>query len=293
MAHLAHETLSFIRRHPRWGLTQVPRVELRAARLERVWRWPVMLVLLATIPAFYAELLQVAPPLIAPAAYLAGALVLAAALAHVASRRSQPVLHLLTNPADLLLVPGLALAAILPSSGSSNLALALRLGVAFLTLVRMVWSMQHLLTRGSIAYLLLVALIVLGFCGLGFWWLEPSVHSLPDGLWLAFTTAATVGFGDVVPTTAASKIFSVFVVLLGYGVLSLVTAAIATSWIETEERRMERDIVRDVHREIASLRRELQQLRAELVAQGPARTGATEAAHTPAPPTDETHQGNH
>ncbi|MBI3369063.1 MAG: ion transporter [Burkholderiales bacterium] len=131
----------------------------------------------------------------------------------------------------------------------------------------MVWAMQRLITRGGLAYLLLIAVAVLGACGVGFWWLEPRTPTLADGLWLAFTTAATVGFGDVVPSTAASKIFSVFVVLLGYGVLSLVTAAIATHWVETGERRIEHEILRDMHRQMDALRGEIAALRVELQGQ--------------------------
>jgi voltage-gated potassium channel len=111
-----------------------------------------------------------------------------------------------------------------------------------------------------------VSLAVLLACGLGFWWLEPTTPDLASGLWLAFTTAATVGYGDLVPTTPASRIFAVFVVLLGFGVLSLVTAAIAAHWVETEERRMEREILRDMRRELGQLRQELVSLRAAVQA---------------------------
>ncbi|KAB0577726.1 two pore domain potassium channel family protein [Ideonella dechloratans] len=128
----------------------------------------------------------------------------------------------------------------------------------------MVWAQQHLVTRGGVTYLLTVSLGVLLACGLGFWWLEPTTPTLADGMWLAFTTAATVGYGDVVPTTAASKIFSVFVVLLGFGVLTLVTAAIATKWVETEERLIEREIIHDMRHEMTLLRRELAALRNEV-----------------------------
>ena len=159
---------------------------------------------------------------------------------------------------------GLVAAALLPSSHDSPVILGFRLLVAFGTLLRMLWALQHLVTRGGLTYLLMVAVLVLLGCGLGFWWLEPTAPTLADGMWLAFTTAATVGYGDIVPTTPAAKIFSVFVVLLGFGVLTLVTAAIATSWVETEERRIEREILRDMRREMASVRHELAELREEL-----------------------------
>ncbi|MBK9359857.1 MAG: two pore domain potassium channel family protein [Rubrivivax sp.] len=127
----------------------------------------------------------------------------------------------------------------------------------------MLWSMQGLITRGGVTYLLLLSVGVLGLCGAGFWWLEPRTPTFADGLWLAFTTAATVGYGDVVPTTPASKIFAVFVVLLGFGVLTMVTAAIAATWIESEEREIEREILRDMRHQIDRLQVEIVALRAE------------------------------
>jgi voltage-gated potassium channel len=258
------ETRTFVQRAARWGLAGAPKESPRAARAERRWRWPVMLVLLTTIPAFYADLLQSASSVWADAAYLAGAFVLTLSLVHVSTKTRNAARHLGANPTDLVLVAGLVAAAVLPSSQTSGLALGVRLMVAFMTLLRMLWTMQHLITRGGVTYLLVTAVIVLAACGLGFWWLEPSTPTLAKGMWLAFTTAATVGYGDYVPTTPASKIFAVFVVLLGYGVLSLVTAAIATSWVETEERRIEREFLRDMRREMDSLRKELTLLRETL-----------------------------
>jgi voltage-gated potassium channel len=248
-------------RRPHWGLTLA--VEGHAARVERRWRAPVVLVLLFTIPAFYAELLEAQAPPVAMLAYLLAAAVLGGALAHTARRCAHPRRHLLANGADLLLVAGLLLAAFLPAGEESPLSLVLRLGVSVLTLVRMLWAMQGLITRGGVTYLLLLSLGVLGLCGAGFWWLEPRTPTFGDGLWLAFTTAATVGYGDVVPTTPASKIFAVFVVLLGFGVLTMVTAAIAATWIETEERQIEREILRDMRYQIDKLRVEIVALRAE------------------------------
>lgn len=264
----ALDSRSFTAPEHHWGLSGAPRDNVRATRVEQAWRWPVVMVLLTTIPAFYADLLKSTTTPLADAAYLIGALVLLMSRLHVGSQTRHPARHLLANPTDLLLVIGLVTAALLPSSLDSAAALGLRLLVAFMTLLRMLWAMQHLINRGGVTYLLLMAVIVLLGCGLGFWWLEPTTPTLAQGMWLAFTTAATVGYGDLVPTTAASKIFAVFVVLLGFGVLSLVTAAIATSWVETEERRIEREFLRDMRREMDGLRKELALLRETLQEQG-------------------------
>ena len=234
-----------------------------APRSAEVWRWITLGALLSTIPAFYGELNSAALPSWAPALYALAALTLSAALWQAqrwpVHQRPPPGLRLL----DLLLVLGLLVAAVLPSSSLSQTALAWRLALAFLTLAAMVWRLQHLVTRGGVVYLMMAALGVLLLCGVGFWWLEPRAPTLADGLWLAFTTAATVGYGDIVPSTPASRIFSVFVVLLGLGVLTLATAAIATTWIETEERRIEREILHDLHRRLGMLHDEIAALRRE------------------------------
>ena len=90
-------------------------------------------------------------------------------------------------------------------SRSAAPSLGLRLLVSLLALLRMLWALQHLVTRGGVTYLLLLSLGVFGLCGVGFWWLEPRVLSCGDGLWLAFTTAATVGYGDIVPSTGGTS----------------------------------------------------------------------------------------
>ena len=96
--------------------------------------------------------------------------------------------------------------------------------------------------------------------------IDPNIHTLSDGLWLAFTTAATVGFGDVVPSTHASRAFSVIVVLLGLAVLSLVTASLSAIFVEQEVEAEERQIEKDLMHEIRHLRHEVTDLRREIKA---------------------------
>ena len=111
--------------------------------------------------------------------------------------------------------------------------------------------------------LAIAAALLLG-CGVVYWWIEPRTPTFSDGLWLAFVTASTIGYGDLVPTTHASRAFSVFVVLLGFAVLSLVTAAIAAIFVDSQERRMEREILHDLHRQVRALHEEMERLRADV-----------------------------
>lgn len=247
-----------------WGLRQPSRDDATARVIESRWRWAVLPALCATIPAFYAELLGEDGSALAGAAYALAAAVLAAALAHVARNCNDARAHVRANLTDVVLTCGLLASAALPPSSVAAVWLWVRLAVALLTLPRLVWMLRPMLARGSVLHLLLVAALVLMLCGVGYWWLEPTTPTLAQGLWLAFVTAATVGYGDVVPTTVASKIFSFFVVLLGFGVLSVVMAAIAAHWVESEEREIEREILRDMHRQIDALRQELKALRNDI-----------------------------
>lgn len=248
-----------------WGLRPAPHHAVRARVIELRWRWPILIALASTVPAFYAELLLATPPPLARLDYLLTACLVGGGLLHIGWRSGALADHLGANPLDLVLVAGLLLAAALPASSGSETALGLRLAVAGLTLVRALWALQHLITRGSVSYMLMLAAALLVLAGFGYWALEPSAKTLGDGLWLALVTASTIGYGDIVPTTPAAKIFSFFVVMLGFSVLSLVTAAIATRWVETEERTIEREILRNVHREIDALRHEIAALRQELI----------------------------
>ena len=122
----------------------------------------------------------------------------------------------------------------------------------------------HRLIRQGLVYSLLLALAILGLGGVGFWLIDPHIHTLSDGLWLAFTTAATVGFGDLVPSTHASRVFSVVVVLLGLAVLSLVTASLSAIFVEKEVEAEERAIEKELLSELRVLREELHSLRQEV-----------------------------
>ena len=118
--------------------------------------------------------------------------------------------------------------------------------------------------RRGLWYSLALCLVIMLFGGAGFWMLEPQVITLQDGLWLAFTTAATVGYGDMVPHTHAGRVFAALMVLLGLSVLSLVTASLAAIFVEqeveeevqTEERKIEHELMR----EIRALREQVQEL---------------------------------
>ena len=61
----------------------------------------------------------------------------------------------------------------------------------------------------------------------------PSVGS---GLWWAAQTVTTVGYGDNVPTNFAGRLIAVLVMLLGIGFLTVITAAITSTFVARSRR---------------------------------------------------------
>jgi voltage-gated potassium channel len=59
-----------------------------------------------------------------------------------------------------------------------------------------------------------------------------------QGLWWSVQTVTTVGYGDLVPTNTSGRLVAAVVMLLGLAFLSVITAAITSSFVAraTEER---------------------------------------------------------
>jgi voltage-gated potassium channel Kch len=60
--------------------------------------------------------------------------------------------------------------------------------------------------------------------------------SIGSGLWWAVQTVTTVGYGDHVPATVAGKLVASLVMLVGIGFLTVITAAITSTFISRPPR---------------------------------------------------------
>ena len=63
--------------------------------------------------------------------------------------------------------------------------------------------------------------------------------SIGTGLWWAAQTVTTVGYGDNVPTSSAGRLVAVLVMFVGIGFLTVVTAAITSTFV-AQARRVDR-----------------------------------------------------
>lgn len=164
-----------------------------------------------------------------------------------------------------------------------------RLALVAALFARGIGAIRRLFRRAALPYVFGMGLVAVLAGGAGFYWLEPTVHTYAEGLWLAFATGSTVGYGDFVPTTAASRLLAVLMVVVGFGLLSAMTAGIAALLIGEDETRLrqemhrdiramredlaamigmeERVLVRELHRDVRELRDEIAELRREIRAQ--------------------------
>jgi voltage-gated potassium channel len=60
---------------------------------------------------------------------------------------------------------------------------------------------------------------------------QENYPSIGSGLWWAVQTITTVGYGDVVPTTASGQFIAALVMLFGIGFLTVITAAITSAFV--------------------------------------------------------------
>ncbi len=119
--------------------------------------------------------------------------------------------------------------------------------VAFLKVARYssgLQSLGHVVLeeRSTLFGAFLVMLCLLLFAGSGIWLIESSVQpdrfgTLPDTLWWAMITLATVGYGDVVPVTPLGKMFTVLMILSGVGVFAIPVGIIVTGFAQVVARR--------------------------------------------------------
>jgi voltage-gated potassium channel len=136
----------------------------------------------------------------------------------------------------------------------------LRMGYCAIVFFRLLMLSGKYVVSCRLLHVVAFAIAVLAVAGTGFLWLEPRVHTYADGVWLAFITGATVGYGDLVPSTPASRIFAAFIVLLGYALFSVVTANISAMLVGEDEQRLEREL----HADMRMLRKEISLLHKEL-----------------------------
>jgi voltage-gated potassium channel len=86
--------------------------------------------------------------------------------------------------------------------------------------------------RGAAIVIASVSTVITVLAGLLVTVVEHDTYpSIGTGLWWAAQTVTTVGYGDNVPTSLAGRLVAVFVMFVGIGFLTVVTAAITSTFV--------------------------------------------------------------
>lgn len=221
------------------------------------WSEPVMLVLaLLSVPVFGAQLgVRDPDPLLDTTLDLlsgliwAGFLVQYLGLLYLAPRRWEMVR---THVLDLVLI-------VVPFLRPLRVVRVGRLLRPLVAAGRTVRAFQRVSARRGfhVVAAAITAIVVAG--GVLVWSFErhaagSGIQSLGDAMWWAVVTATTVGYGDYTPITIEGRAIAFVMMLVGIGLLSVITANIAAYFVETGEE------ATDLRSEVEQLRRQVDRL---------------------------------
>ncbi len=82
---------------------------------------------------------------------------------------------------------------------------------------------NKLIRETALPKVLIIFGIFFVICAFVVWANEPSVTNFGDALWYCYAVTTTVGFGDIVVTSPASRILSVILSIFAAGLIALLT----------------------------------------------------------------------
>jgi voltage-gated potassium channel len=213
-----------------------PAARLWAKRLE----WPMLLVALWIPVQWYLEETQAIGSILSDIAdwliWLAFLIETVLLSTLVKNKRE----YLLRNWMNLAIIIG-GLPIVWQYTPLVGLMRSLRLVLVVVLLARLSRNIRKLLSRHQLGSTLAVAFATLVLSGIIISRLDPSIGTAWDGMWWAWVTMSSVGYGDVVPHNAAGRLFGSLLILFGVVLLSLLTANLAAFFIDSEVEKMEQE----------------------------------------------------
>ncbi|MBL4782388.1 MAG: potassium channel family protein [Porticoccaceae bacterium] len=111
----------------------------------------------------------------------------------------------------------------------------LRVIIVLTLLMHIGGRVKKMLLRNELAATGLASMIVVIMAGILMSALEPNINSPGEGIWWAWVTITTVGYGDVVPQTPAGRAFAGIIIFLGIGLFAALTASFTSYFISQKE----------------------------------------------------------
>ncbi len=129
----------------------------------------------------------------------------------------------------------------------------LRFIILFRLILPQVFITHRLLSRNHFGMTLLIFLLVTLLSGVLVTYIDPEIGSLFQGIWWAWQTVTTVGYGDIIPNTVGGKAFAMLLMITGVSLYSLVAANLAAYFIERGHRQKVKKPERKVQMQLREL----------------------------------------
>ncbi len=126
---------------------------------------------------------------------------------------------------------------------------ALRLYILIAYLIHNFHVVRQVLHLHHLGYTLSIAAFIITMGGLFISAIDPAFKSPSEGVWWAWVSVTTVGYGDIVPQTNEGRIFAVLLILVGVVMISLITANISAYYFSKEaekETKLEQESIRRI-----------------------------------------------
>lgn len=118
------------------------------------------------------------------------------------------------------------------------IARSLRLFVLLSVVLRIAAFFRRVLGRNQLAPTLLAIFVITILAGVLVAAVDPQrFHTPGEGIWWAWETVTTVGYGDYVPSNWPGRVIAIFLMICGVCLIALLSATFAELFIAEEERR--------------------------------------------------------
>lgn len=124
---------------------------------------------------------------------------------------------------------------------------------------------QHRLSGRLLQFALLAAVLIVVASASIMFEIErhapnPNIHSFGDALWWAVASITTVGYGDLYPTTGAGRSLAAVVLVSGIGVIGIVTASIAATFVRSDEAEADAVEMKELLKRLERIEKKLDEL---------------------------------
>ncbi|WP_221797639.1 ion channel [Oceanobacter mangrovi] len=120
-------------------------------------------------------------------------------------------------------------------------------------------AFERLLQRHYLGSALAVSFLIVVLFGSLMSVIDPAIHSPLDGIWWAWVTVTTVGYGDLVPTSSLGRVVAGLLILMGIGLVALLTASMSSLFVQQDEESQNRRLQRQSE-QITALQQQVNQL---------------------------------